>query len=221
MLSWIPFIVFQEVHASLIVNGQAEYGFPSVVSLGAEFGENAFSACTGHLITPKLILTAAHCSGDLPMEAVLSFGKAFFGHSVSAYDAALTFENLWVHPEYIELGSEGFLDWGQYDVSLLELSEEAPVSPSPLLLYPLDSEDIGAPLTSVGFGITSANSSAGGQKRSANLILSGIDDMFTIVYNSDNPDDANICSGDSGGPQFGYDENTGEAVQWAVHSWGD
>ena len=62
-------------HICFIVNGQQEYGFPSVVSLGAEFGDNAFSACTGNVITPKLVLTAAHCSGDLPMEAVLSFGK--------------------------------------------------------------------------------------------------------------------------------------------------
>ena len=81
MLNWIFFIYVQNAQASLIVNGSPEYGFPSVVSLGAEFGDNAFSACTGNLITPKLILTAAHCSGDLPMEAVLSLGKAFFGHS--------------------------------------------------------------------------------------------------------------------------------------------
>ena len=221
MLLSIFSILSTQAHASLIVNGQQEYGFPSVVSLGAEFGDNAFSACTGNVITPKLVLTAAHCSGDLPMEAVLSFGKACFGNSVSDYEHSLAFENLWVHPDYRELGTEGVFDWGEYDVSILELAEESPVEPSPILLYPIEETDVGARLTSVGFGITSANSNVSGQKRSAELVLSGIDSMFTIVYNSDNVDDANICSGDSGGPQFGYDFNSGIAVQWAVHSWGD
>ena len=215
------YILVSSSEAALIVNGQPEYGFPSVVSLGAEFGDNVFSACTGNVITPRLIITAAHCSGDLPMEAVLSFGKAFFGQDVRNYDHSLPFENLWVHPEYRELGTESVFDWGQYDVSVLELTEDAPVEASPILLYPLDSEDVGARMTSVGFGITSANSNVSGEKRSAELILSGIDSMFTIVYNSDNGDDANICSGDSGGPQFGYDVVTGSPVQWAVHSWGD
>ena len=86
-------------------------------------------------------------------------------------------------------------------MSILELAEESPVEPSPILLYPIEETD-GARLTSVGFGITSANSNVSGQKRSGELVLSGIDSMFTLVYNSDNVDDANICSGDSGGPQI-------------------
>ena len=53
MFTLIFSIFFTQAQASLIVNGQQEYGFPSVVSLGAEFGDNAFSACTGNVITPN------------------------------------------------------------------------------------------------------------------------------------------------------------------------
>ena len=44
-----------------IVNGQLEPDFPATVGLGAEFGQYTFSACTGTLITPRIILSAAHC----------------------------------------------------------------------------------------------------------------------------------------------------------------
>ena len=44
-----------------IINGQKESGYPSAVSLGVvnEQGQG-FSGCTGNLITPRVVLTAAH-----------------------------------------------------------------------------------------------------------------------------------------------------------------
>jgi hypothetical protein len=45
--------------------------------------------------------------------------------------------------------------------------------------------------------------------------------MFIEVDNADNPDSANICSGDSGGPTFYFDEVRAQYVQLGVHSWGD
>ena len=42
-----------------------------------------------------------------------------------------------------------------------------------------------------------------------------------LVENADNEDSANICSGDSGGPTFFYDELRDQYVQIGVHSWGD
>ncbi len=43
--------------------------------------------------------------------------------------------------------------------------------------------------------------------------------QFILSDSHDNPDGANICSGDSGGPQFLVTE--GRLIEWAVHSWGD
>ena len=61
-----------------LVNAETEDEFLFTVALGAEFGGRTISACTGSLITPQVILTAAHCGGDIPIELVISAGLAFF-----------------------------------------------------------------------------------------------------------------------------------------------
>ena len=42
-----------------VINGQAEFGEPGTVALG--YGQNGSIGCTGTLIAPRTVLTAAHC----------------------------------------------------------------------------------------------------------------------------------------------------------------
>ena len=52
-----------------IVNGQVEVGYPSVVLLKDRLGQ---TQCTGSIVAPKVILTAAHCirfDGQLERDA--------------------------------------------------------------------------------------------------------------------------------------------------------
>jgi len=207
------------VHGTGIVNGQLEEGFPSAVSLGGSFGEGAMSMCTGNLITPKVIISAAHCGDGIPIEAILFAGAAFFGSDINDPDNTIKFADHIVHPEYEELVSEpgGYL--GQYDLSIFVLIEEATVEPTWFRRNEITDDDLNAELTSVGFGITSGGGDGSGIKRSATLTLDEYDYNFLLSDVSTNPDDANICSGDSGGPQFFFTDD--HWIQGAVHSWGD
>jgi V8-like Glu-specific endopeptidase len=202
-----------------LVNAELEDGFEFAVALGADLGSQRFSACTGSLITPEIILTAAHCSADLPMDVVVLAGRAFFGPSL---DDAVTvgFSDGWIHPDYVPLqnGIGGTL--GRNDVGILVLSEPVDfVEPVWFATASIDDAADGAVVTSVGFGVTDPDGGGSGVKRSAELTVDSVDSTFVYSSSSTNVDGANVCSGDSGGPQVHWD---GERwVQWAVHSWAD
>ncbi len=201
-----------------IVNGKEENKFPQTVALGA-FG---FSMCTGSLITPKIILSAGHCGEDIPLDMVVSLGSAFFGPSVAQANDEVGFVSMSVHPEYVGLGSNGSgQTLPEFDLALLELEHAVDVPPIWFNEKKLGNRAIGKEVTSVGFGITSSAGQGGGTKRSAVLTVDRIDEMFVLSETSTNDNGGQICSGDSGGPQYYKDPDTGEWVQWAVHSWGD
>lgn len=196
-----------------IINGEVERGFRSTVGLGA----GGFTLCTGNLVTPRMVLTAAHCQADLPFDLVVAVGNAYVGTDAADPDHALTFASAAVHPDYRELSGQ-FL--GENDVGMLVLDEDAPDDVEPVFFRtePLEKRAaVGEIVTSVGFGLDEVGAS--GIKRSAPLVVSDLDPMFVLVSSSDNDAGANICSGDSGGPQF--HEVDGELEQWSVHSWGD
>ena len=204
-----------------IVNGSPEPGMEPVASLGARLGEYTISACTATLITPETMLTAAHCGNDYPLEAVLAFGAAFFGPSVDEASLEVGLSNLVVHPDYEELVNTPIgPDYGSHDISVLTLATPVlDIEPALLRRVELTDADEGTELLSVGFGVTSAGGEDGGIKRSAVVTVDQLWQGFLLSDNASNPNEASICSGDSGGPMLGVTE--GRLIEWAVHSWGD
>jgi MYXO-CTERM domain-containing protein len=215
LLPALILISVQPTLAAPVIGGQEEPGFPSVVSLGAEFGETTFSACSGNLITPRIVLTAAHCGEGVPESVIIKVGRAFFGSDIEAYDHAIGFDDYLSHPDYVELTG-----WQlpENDVGLAILAEDAPVRPTFVNTTALTDDDLGRAVKSVGFGIHDAASGTGsGIKRSADLTLDELREQFMVSYATE--DGTTICSGDSGGPQF--IDVDGVWVQAAVHSWAD
>lgn len=204
-----------------IVNGQTEEGFPSTAAMGAEFNGTVMSMCTGNLITPEIVLCAGHCGEQIPVELIVAMGSAFFGTSVEDYDEAVGFSDFHLHPDYVPLdpGIGGTL--GEYDMSVFVLAEPASAEPTWFNRRELTlEEDMGRDMVSVGFGATDGGGGGSGTKRSAEMLFGFLDEMFIYTYSADNPNGANICSGDSGGPQF-FPHDNGRYVQAGVHSWGD
>ncbi len=215
-LTWLVVGLLGGAWAAPVVGGQEEPGYPSVVGLGVELGSAALHVCSGTVITPRIVLSAAHCSADYDIETVAQFGKVFVGFDESDPDAVIGLVGGAVHPDYTLRESPTFSV--SYDAAVLVLEEDAPVAPSFVDFSEVDDEVIDEELLAVGFGATNANGSGSGVRRSVTMV---IDDYTGQALELEPLDDGgNICSGDSGGPMFHLGDG-GTPVQWGINSYGD
>ena len=195
-----------------IIHGEVEVGYPAAVGLGV----GGLTICSGSLITPELVLTAAHCAIDLPEELVTAIGQAFFG-TIPAESDTRPIAEVRVHPDYVGLSNEpGKQTLGEYDVAVIRLGEPSDVPPVWFRTEPFSADEVeGTVVRSVGWGLDENDDAY--TKRSADLLLDSLDPMFVVSRAQKNPGNTSICSGDSGGPQ--YVESGGGLLQWSVHSW--
>ena len=162
-----------------IVNGTLEPGRPAVVFMYRLDG----SACTGTIISPRVVLTANHCVDGAPA----SYFRIYVGGSRRSFTAEYRVR------EVRQLPSGGF--GSGEDLALLILSAPARETPmeiareSPSRLW-------GASVTAVGYGETPAGGS--GTKYTTTTIVEGLQGGFILVEPA-------VCSGDSGGPLIGPD----------------
>jgi V8-like Glu-specific endopeptidase len=180
------------VERRAITGGVLEPGSPAVVAIVAvsplcgEPDEASPVLCTGTLVAPRVVLTAAHCVESPDVSQVLSVvfspepARALPTERVRVLEGRL-------HPAFNAV---------EHDIGVLILAEDAPVAPVPLSEVALSADGVGRTVRVVGFGRDDEGRT--GLRRSGTARVTAVEaGTFSIEASP-----GMSCGGDSGGPLF-------------------
>jgi MYXO-CTERM domain-containing protein len=174
--------------SAAVTNGTLDTGDAHVVALRdrqATCGQPAIPGCTGVVVAPRVIATAAHCVEDSGAAGT----EVFFGSDVEEGGDTVYVEEVLMHPGWDSATRDN-------DIALVLLRAPAQVEPAPLLAA-MDAGFAGTAVRVVGFGSAEAGLTPG-VKRSGTAEIASIEaGTFRIA-----PSPAMSCQGDSGGPVF-------------------
>jgi secreted trypsin-like serine protease len=197
-----------------IVGGQPESAWPAVGALRIST-ENGDSFCSATAITPRWLLTAAHCVD--PSVIGSSPGFSFVVGDDIAAPAAVehAIDDAVVHPNF----NANDLAAG-CDIALLHVAGgDLPLLPFKLNGTALTNAFVNRHVVVAGYGVTSASDGGGttlGTRRSGIVAIDYVDNAI-IASSQSTP---STCQGDSGGPAFVFDADGFPEIV-GVSSFGD
>ncbi len=178
-----------------IIGGATTTADPGVVMLRETTGGNGYSLCTAEVVSPHVIMTAAHCvTGGGTFDIFI--GNDMNGAEGNDATKWLAVSEAHYNPSF----NEQQLDNGQ-DVAVAILTNATSIKPLPMNRTALTNTQVGQPVRIVGFGINSSSDTQGnsaGTKRVATTPLTSYDSLFVQFGNASQ----DTCEGDSGGPAF-------------------
>jgi secreted trypsin-like serine protease len=176
---------------SEIIGGSLDNGHPAVVAVTFQSTAGSF-ICTGTLITPTAVVTAAHCLLPSPGHPAYTNWQVAVGSSVSSA-AIFPVVKAYPHPEY----QPGVTGVGNDAAVLLLGSPVNGIRPLAFNRRPLGTSLEGQNLTLVGYGNDNGQNGTGnGVKRTATVRIT---DVRNEELDAGMPG-RTTCQGDSGGP---------------------
>jgi hypothetical protein len=180
-----------------IIGGTTDTGDPGVVMLLQTIpGQTSSALCTGEVISPHVVLTAAHCTGGEDPTITNATWQVFLGPDFSQATSATMLAVKEAH--FNSAFDPNNLDNGN-DVGVAIMQDPIPVTPLPINRGPIDASFDGKPVRFVGYGLDNAPAQSGaGVKRQT---TSTINTHTDLLLNFKDPAHE-TCNGDSGGPAF-------------------
>ena len=182
-----------------IINGVTDSNDPAVVMVLSQVpGSMNASLCTGEVISPHVVLTAAHCVDPRTVgtgaKTVVFTGQVLTQTSPSS--EFLTVKETHFDPAF---NPDPSTVADGHDVGVVILANATSIAPIPYNRTAIPQTMVGSAARLVGYGITAASDTMGttaGTRRTAPTVMAHLDMLFVGLQDGAH----GICEGDSGGP---------------------